>query len=524
MTTSAAESSSRRTRPTLTLLVVCAAIVLVPVTATGASVALPDISVDLDAGLAASQWVVNAFFLTFASFMAVTGSLADLTGRRRMFIGGVVLFCAAMLVATLATHIAVLVGGRVLAGIGAAAATTGGSAILAQTFDGAARTRAFALFGTAIGVGLAFGPLVAGVLVTSLGGWRGFFLVAVLVLVPVLALSPLLAESRDAHAAGVDWPGAITFTGGLFLFVLALVQGGQLGWTHPLVIGALAAFVVLMAVFVLVERRAERPMFDISLFGQARFVAICAMPVLLAFGFVALLIVLPPYFMSVDGISAQDAGLLLVLLTGPTLVVPTVVGMIARRVPQSVLLVVIMVLVAAGCAWLTVIRPGAGVAVLAGPLLTIGIGFGVSLAILDGAAVSSVEPARAGMAAGMFNTMRLTGEAVSIAVLGAILATVTQQRLAAGEFAAAAPAMTADLLQGDMAGAVEAAAGAAGAAELAAAAYTDAMHVALWAVAAMSLLGAVAVGVLSRGTPPAEQAEQAGPAPERGRDEPALVD
>ncbi|TDQ48478.1 MFS transporter [Actinorugispora endophytica] len=525
MTSSVAEPSRRRPRPMLTLAVVCGAIVLVPVTATGASVAIPDISGDLDAGLAEAQWVVNAFFLTFAAFMAITGSLADLTGRRRMFAGGVALFCASMLVAAFAFDTAVLVGARVLAGIGAAAATTGGSAVLAQTFTGQARMRAFAFFGTAIGVGLAFGPLVAGVLVTSLGGWRGFFLAAALVLLPVLAAVPLLRESRDPDAAGVDWAGAVTFTAGLSLFVLALVQGGQLGWTHPLVIGALVLFVVLMAAFALIERRVARPMFDVSLFGRPRFLAICAMPILLAFGFVALLIVLPPYFMSVDGVSAQHAGLLLVLLTGPTLVVPTLVGFVAGRVSQRVLLVLTMLLVAGGSAWLTVIEPGLGVPVLAGPLLTIGTGFGISLAILDGAAVSSVEPARAGMAAGMFNTMRLTGEAVSIAVIGAVLATVTRSGLAGELGGGDAQAMTDRLLQGDMAGAVAAApAGAADAVGLAGAAYTDAMHVALWAVAAMSLLGAVAVGALMGGTPPG--ARESGDAEAVGDEdrEPALAD
>ncbi|MGH8919883.1 MAG: MFS transporter, partial [Actinomycetes bacterium] len=365
--------------------------------------------------------MVNAFFLTFAGFMAITGSLADLTGRRRMFATGIVVFCAAMLVAAFAPSIGVLIAARGIAGIGAACVTTGGSALLAHAFEGTARTRAFGVFGTAIGLGLAFGPLVAGVLVTSLGGWRVFFGFAAVVLLPLLALVPKLTESKDAHPAGPDWPGAITFTLGLSLFVLALVEGPEAGWGSPFIVASFVAFVVLLAAFVVIERRAEHPMIDVSLFARPRFLAICAMPVLLAFGFVALLIALPAYFMAVDGASAQSAGLLLVLLTGPTLVVPVLVSSIADRVQQRVLLVVTMVLVAVGAAWLTVIHPGAGLSEIAGPLLCIGAGFGVSLAILDGAAVSAVEPARAGMAAGVFNTMRLGGESVSIAVLGSLL-------------------------------------------------------------------------------------------------------
>lgn len=235
-------------RPMVTLAAVCAAIVLVPIVATGASVALPGISSDLDAGLSSTQWVVNAFFLTFASFMALTGSLADMIGRRTMFTVGLATFCASMIVAAAAPNITVLIVARVIAGIGAAAVTTGGSAVLAHTFTGAARARAFAAFGTAIGLGLAFGPLIAGALVTSLGGWRVFFLSAALVLLPVLAISFLLVNSRDPHPAGIDWYGAGTFTASLSLFVFAVVEGPSLGWYHPIVIGAFLAAVILLLV------------------------------------------------------------------------------------------------------------------------------------------------------------------------------------------------------------------------------------------------------------------------------------
>lgn len=501
-----------RRRPAASLAIVCAAIVLVPITATGASIALPDISTNLGTSLASAQWAVNAFFLTFASFMAISGSLADLTGRRRMFAGGVALFCAAMIVATFAPNVGVLIAARAIAGVGAAATTTGGSAVLAQTFDGTARTKAFGVFGTSIGLGLAFGPLAAGALVTSLGGWRAFFLAAAIVLLPVLVLSPLLTESRDAHPAGPDWAGATTFTGGLVLFVLGMVEGPSLGWTHPLVLAAFVLFVALMAIFVAVERRVARPMIDVSLFVEPRFMAIAAMPFLLAFGFVALVVELPVYFVTVNGITPQSAGLLLMLLTGPTLVMPIVVSTFAHRVSRQLLLVATMVLVAVGTAWLTVVHPHASAGLVAGPLLTIGIGFGASLAILDGAAVSSVEPAKAGMAAGVFNTMRLTGEVVAISVLGALLAAVTQGRVAEVVGSDSAAGVTGGLLEGDMNAAVAASPVNADIVRAAGAdAFTDALHVGLWAIAALSLIGAIAVGLLSRGGTTAPQAVPAVP-------------
>jgi MFS family permease len=492
--------------------VVCAAIVLVPITATGASVALPDVSASLSSSLSAAQWVVNAFFLTFASFMAVSGSLADLTGRRRMFAGGVGLFCVAMLVATFSPDIGLLIAARVIAGIGAAAAVTSGSALVAQAYEGPARIRAFGVYGTAIGLGLAFGPLVAGVL-TSLGGWRVFFGVAAVVVAPVLALFPLLRESRDPHPAGPDWLGAATFTLGLLLFVFALIEGPSLGWASPVVLAALAAFLVLLAAFVAIERRCERPMIDVSLFTEPSFAAICLMPVLLGFGFVAPLMELPDYFAAVDGTGPEAAGLILVLLTGPTLVAPAIVTRVAPRVSRRTLLVLIMACQAAGTAWLTVIRPHAGIAELAGPMLLTGCGFGISLAILDGAAVSSVEPARAGMASGVFNTVRLTGESIAIAVLGALLAAVTEARLTGTLGGDTAHAVTAQLLQGDMTAAVRAVPGtsAGGAASAAAAAaggaYTSALRVGLWGIAGLSALGGIAAGLLARETRPSPETE-----------------
>ncbi len=480
-------------RPGFTLGVVCAAIALVPITATGTPLVLPDISAGLHTSLTLAQWVVNAFFLTFASFMAISGSLADLTGRRRMFASGIALFCLAMLVAAFAPVMGVLVVARVIAGIGAAGVITGGSALLANAFEGRARTRAFGLFGTAIGLGLAFGPLLAGAIVTSLGGWRVFFLLSAVVVLPSLVLARLLPESRDAHPAGPDWPGAITFTTGLTVFVLGFVEGPELGWGSPLIIGAFVACVVLLVAFVLIERRSAHPMIEVSLFTQPRFMAVCAMPVLLAFGFVAPLVELPEYLMAIYQLNAEQAGLLLVLLTGPTLVAPVLVSSVAHQVPRRVLLVASMALVAVGAAWLTVVHPGVGVGTWAGPLLVIGTGFGISLAILDGAAVSSVEPERVGMAAGVFNTMRLGGESVAVAVLGSLLTAITLAHLTSGLGAATARSVTTQVLQGNMPGDATGAVRA-----LAASAYTDALHVGLWTIAAISALGAVMVGVLAR--------------------------
>ncbi|WP_433224057.1 MFS transporter [Microtetraspora malaysiensis] len=482
--------------PASTLAVVCAAVPGVPVTATGTAEALGDIGADLRADLASTQWVVNAFFLTFAALMACTGSLADRIGRRRVFIGGLALFAAAMLLAGAAQDIGVLILARALAGAGAAATTTGGSALLAHAFPGrVSRSRAFAWFGTTIGLGLAFGPLIAGALVTAIG-WRSLFTAAALVLLPILPATALLTESRAPARGPVDWGGAITFTLGLTAFTFAVVEGPALGWTHPGVTGGFVACAVLLAAFAMIERRHPAPLVDLSLLARPRFVAISSMPFLLAFGFVAPTIVLPPYLMATLGYSARQAGLALILLTGPTLIVPPITGVMARRLSQRALLVTTLLLVGAGTGLLALLPAGSGPAQLAAPLLIIGIGFGVSLAVMDGAAISSVDASQAGMAAGLFNTARITGEVVAIAVLGAVLSTLTQASLTVRYGTADATRATSRLLQGDMAGAVPPGADHLEFTRLATDGYAGALHTALWILTALSLAGALAVGRL----------------------------
>jgi MFS family permease len=498
-------SGAPRSRPTLTLITVCVAGGLLPLSLTGSSMALPGINADLAPGLAALQWVVNAYNLLFASLMLAAGSLADRLGRRRMFVIGSVLFASASAVSAAAGHILLIDVARAIAGIGAAAVLTSGSAILAQTFQGPALGKAFGALGTSFGFGLAFGPFLSGLLVSA-GGWRAVFAAHAAVSVLVLLVCRLLPESRSAAATRVDWLGTITFSGSLLAFVLAVVQAPQIGWTDPVTVALFGGCALLMVAFVFAERRQAAPMFDLSLFRQSRYVAACLVPVALAFGFVTLLVLLPSYLISVDGVSAQRAGVTLLLLTAPTLIMPSIAGYLSRWLSARVLLVVTLLLVGGGAAWLTVIDRGVGVLTIAGPLLTIGIGMGISLAILDATAVSSVEPERAGMAAGMFNTMRLSGEVVAIATMGSVLAGLTQSRLAEGigpfreAGAPTASEAAGQIVAGDLGAVAERVAPESRAAfvDFAAGAYSDGFHTALWVLAIATVLAAPVIGVLLR--------------------------
>lgn len=392
--------------------------------------------------MVALQWVVNSYNLTFACFMLACGSLADIIGRKKIFIAGTLLFALCSLASVLAQDIATLDIARGVSGIGAAAMMTGGSALLANTYSGPELAKAFAMFGSSAGVGLALGPSLSGVLVGGFG-WRAVFLahviVAVATLVVTIGVTDLASRKPDAR---VDWAGTATFTPALFAFVLAIMLGPQLGWTSPTVITLAVTALFLGCLFVFVESRARRPMFDFALFRQPRFFMLCLIPVTLAFGFVTLLVYLPAYFTAGYGMAAGTVGIVMAIMTGPVIVAPFLSGrLLAKGASVRWLLAISLLLVALGAALLTIIGPSTPIGAIAPALVLIGAGMGLSAGILDGAAVSSVEPQRAGMAAGMFNTTRLAGETIAIAVFGTVLLALTQNGIQPriADFAAASP-------------------------------------------------------------------------------------
>ncbi|MCE7011112.1 MFS transporter [Kibdelosporangium philippinense] len=416
-------------KPTVALGAVLLSTLSIPITLTGASVALPSIATDLEAGLAATQWVVNGQIATFASFMLATGSLADMIGRRRVFASGVALFAAAGVLSAVAWDIVLLDVLRVLAGVGAAAAASSAAAILAATFEGRARIRAFGMFGTTLGIGLSFGPTIAGLLLEWLG-WRAVFGAPAVAGLVAFCLVPMLSESRAPGSRRVDWAGTASFTLSLLLLVFTFVEGPELGWSSAVVVGGFLASAALLAVFVVVERHQTQPMFDFGLLANPRFIGLSLAAAVLVSVPVPLVVYLPSYFTNVSGMSTGAAGATLLLLTGLLLVLPMLGSVITKWITPAAVVVLSVALVGIGAAWLTVLEPDTSVAAIAGPLLTIGLGFGVSTGLVDGVAIGSVPPDHAGTGAGMFNTVRLAIETVAIAVTGAVLAGSTGGRLA----------------------------------------------------------------------------------------------
>ncbi|WP_425577763.1 MFS transporter [Streptomyces drozdowiczii] len=458
-------------RQGLTLAVVLLAVFVVPTSISGTAVALPAIGADLHAGPAASQWVVNAFNVAFACCTLVWGSLADLIGRVRAFAIGAAVFTAASLACAVTPNVYVLDTARAVSGVGGAAIFACGSAIISTAFDGAARAKAFALFGTVAGVGVALGPTVSGPAVDLLG-WRWIFglhaLALGLVLVCLPAVTRTAGETRTGAAPRLDVRGAAVFVLAMLALTYAIVQGSQWGWTAPGTLGLLVAALALLVLFTVRSKRTPAPLLDLSVVRDKAFLAYCLVPVAASFGFVTQLTYLPTYLTTVAGHSPSSAGATMLLLTLPVLVLPLAGAKLVERgaSARGVVLASLGFLVAGDLA-LLLLGPDTSTLVMAAPMLLTGAGMGLSAGLVDARALALVDPAKAGMAAGFLNTLRLGSEAVAVAVFGSAVAGLVAGRQATGT----APA----------------------------AAYDSAFHALLWAMAAVCAVLALAVVALARG-------------------------
>lgn len=419
----------RRQHPASLLAAICLAALILPLSFTGGAVATPMIGRDLGGNALALSWITNAFMLSFGSLLMTAGALADAFGRKRVFACGVLAFVIVSIVIAWAPSILWLDVLRAVQGIAAAAALAGGSAALAQAFDGIARTRAFSLLGTSFGVGLAFGPILAGLLIEHLG-WRSVFFSSACVGALALLLGvPRMHESRDPDAAGFDWAGAASFSGALGLFTWGVLQLPASGWRSWQAWGLLLGAALSLAVFLGVEKRAARPMLDLSLFRYPRFLGVQMLPVATCYCYVVLLVLLPLRLIGIEGKNEVSAGLSMIALSIPMLIVPSLAASLTRWASAGKISALGLFVAAAGLFWLGRIDPSDRHASLLGPLLVIGIGTGLPWGLMDGLAVSVVPKERAGMATGIFSTTRVAGEGVAIAIVGALLTLFIQMHL-----------------------------------------------------------------------------------------------
>ena len=403
-----------------TLIAVSVAIFMLLLDITVVNVALPDIQRSLHSSFSDLQWVVDAYALTLATFLLTAGSVADLLGRKRVFIAGLFVFTISSAVCGLSTTPLELNLARAVQGTGGAMMFATALALLAQAFHGKERGTAFGVFGAVTGGAVAVGPVIGGVITSGIG-WEWIFFVNIPIgIVAVLIAFRKVEDSRDPDATGIDWAGLVTFSAALFLLVYALVQGNEKGWGSTEIVALLIAAVVLLALFVTVEHMQSRPMLDLALFRRPAFSGANIVAFAVSSSFFAMFLYLTLYIQDVLGYSPVQAGLRFLPSTLLSFAVAPVAGRLSVRVPVRLLLGGGLVLVGAGLLAMTGLDAGSGWTVLIPGFILAGSGVGLLNPPLASTAIGVVPHERSGMASGINSTFRQVGIATGIAGLGAI--------------------------------------------------------------------------------------------------------
>ena len=482
------------------------------------SVALPSVRLALGASFSEMQWVLEAFVLTLAAFVLTAGYVADLAGRRTVFLLGLAVLALGSLLGGLAPNAYVLIGGRVLQGLGGALLIATGSILIGETFGSGRWRAALAVWGTVTGLAVAASPLVGGA-ITHYLGWRWVFLIdvptsAVALLVGALTIrdkEPVGPEdvSVPGPVHGPDWKGLALFSGAIAILVIGLVRTTTTlsGWAAN---GALACFgctALLLIGFIAVEAVSPAPMIDISLFRQRTFTGSS----IAAFGLSAA--VLGPFlflvlYLSYDlGYSVLGVAVRLLLLTGMTLPFLPLTGALDRFVPVKLLICGGLVLVAVGFWLMSRLTGTSTVSALIPGLVVAGVGLELVNPRLASAAVAAVKPPLAAVASRTSTTFRQIGIATGVAVFGAVLATRLTDDLnralsSSPTLVGQGPQLTTLVLNGQIGQAATAPGAPAGMLGIIHRSFADSMHEVFLVAAVVALASAVlALSVRSRDVP-----------------------
>jgi EmrB/QacA subfamily drug resistance transporter len=418
--TDARDASDKRW---IALALLCVAQFVVVLDASIVNVALPTIKEALNFSESSLPWVLNAYVLTFGGFLLLGGRLADLLGRRRLFMAGLILFALASLVGGFAGSTGMLIAARAVQGLGAAILSPAALSIVATTFkDGAERNKALGIWGAVAGSGGAAGVLLGGVLTESLG-WEWVLWVNVPIGIIAAALAPsLIAETRDeGEERHFDVAGAFTITLGLSALVFALLDAETAGWGSFQTIGTIAASFILLAAFVVIERRSRAPLVPFSIFRIRTITGANVVGILVGASLFSMFYFISLYMQQVLGYSPIKAGLSYLPLAISIILSAGIASGLVTKVGFKPILAIGMALVALGLLWFTQISVhGTFLADILGPSLLAAVGLGFAFVPVTIAAVSGIEDREQGLASGLINTSQQVGGALGLAILAAI--------------------------------------------------------------------------------------------------------
>ena len=465
---------AEETRKWWTLAAVAFGLFMIMLDNTVVNVALPAIEKDLNISISQLEWIVTAYALVFAALLITGGKLADLLGRRKIFVAGLVVFTLSSLACGLAPSAGFLIGARAVQGVGAALMNPATLSIITATFPPRQRGTAIGIWAGVSALALAIGPLAGGLIVDNIG-WNWIFFVNV----PVGALGIVVSqffidESRDtSHEQSVDFPGLVTSGGGLFALSYGLIEGNSRGWGSPEILGLFATAALLLVAFVVLESRQRLPMLDLSLFRIPSFVGANVVALLVSLGMFGVFFFVSLYVQNILGYSPTQAGAIFLPMTLLIILIAPIAGRASDRIGSRWLMSGGMTIL--GVSLLLYQRVGLHSTfwTLLPAMVLGGIGMALTMSPMTSVAMGSVPVDKAGVGSGVLNSFRQVGGSLGIAVMGAILASYLHA------------------LPGT---------------QLARQQYVDGLHAALFVSALIAFAAAVVAVVLVRVRPTVEQA------------------
>jgi EmrB/QacA subfamily drug resistance transporter len=434
MTDDAPDLTARAKNIALILLAMTQFVIVID--ASIVNVALPSIGRALHFSRDDLTWVVNAYTLTFGGFLLLGGRMADLLGRRRMFMLGLVVFAVASFGGGIAQSEAWLIAARAIQGMGAAIVSPAALSILTTTFrDGAERNRALGIWGAVAGAGGAAGVLLGGVLTSGLN-WRWVLFVNVPIALVAAGLAPrvLVESQRDEAGNSFDIAGAVTVTAGLALLVYAVVDAVNVGWGATRTIVCLAAAVLLLVTFVAIERRHHDPLMPFSIFRLRTLRGANVVGLLIGMALFSMFYFISLYLQYVLHYSPIKTGIAYLPLAVGIILSAGIASSLVTKLGFKTPLIIGLLLIAAGLAWFSQVPAPHGhyAADVLGPSLLAAVGLGFAFVPVTIAAVTGTEPNEAGLASGLINTSQQVGGALGLAILATIANSRTQDVIRSG--------------------------------------------------------------------------------------------
>jgi EmrB/QacA subfamily drug resistance transporter len=421
----------RAPRPGVALLIMLAAQLMVVLDMTVVNIALPRISTGLHFSTASLSWVMNGYMLAFGGLLLLGGRAGDILGRRRVFVAGIALFTVASLAGGLATSAAWLLTARVAQGVGGALASPAVLALIISAFpEGRPRTRALAIYTAVVTGGGSLG-LVLGGLITQWMDWRWVLFINVPIGIAVVAVTPRFVAETPHQPGRFDLAGAVTSTAGVAALVYAFIQAATDGWGNATTVGSLAASVVLLTAFGVVERRATQPITPLRLFTSLSRSGSLVVRLLLVAGMFGMFFFLTQFVQEVLGFSPLRAGVAFLPMTVTLFAVSRLAPRLVARFPAKPLMVAGLLPVIAAMFWLSRVTVSTGYFTgLLGPMLLLGAGMGIVFVPLTTASLAGVAPEDSGAAASLVNVMQQVGGSVGLAALVSVFGTVAKSTAA----------------------------------------------------------------------------------------------